>query len=85
MEPSFGSATMAALSRTTAGDFVFRKFFGRTENTKVPKRPKIHVRRNGSFHIATKELFQSEQGREAFDKLRKVRRSAARRRMRRAY
>ena len=64
-------------------NFVIIKLFWRRSGSNETERPKIYVRRNGSLHVDIKELFQSDQGKKSLDKLRKVKQSAARHRMRR--
>ena len=61
------------------------KLFRRSveQNDKVLEEPRIHVRRNGTLHVDTGELLRSKKGREALERMRKVRKSAARRQMRR--
>jgi hypothetical protein len=41
-------------------------------NGAVRKRPKIYVRRNGSRYVKANELLQSEGGREAIEKMRRI-------------
>ena len=60
------------------------KLFRRSveQNDKESEEPKIHVRRNGTLHVETGELLRSKKGREALERMRKVRKAAARRQTR---
>ena len=60
---------------------IFRRSTEQKE--KELEEPKIHVRRNGTLHVDTGELLRSKKGREALDRMRKVRGAAARRQTRR--
>lgn len=64
------------------------KLFRRSveQNGRELEEPRIHVRRNGTLHVDTGELLRSKKGREALERMRrvKVREAAARHQMRRA-
>ena len=60
---------------------IFRRSVERKE--KELEEPKIHVRRNGTLHVDTGELLRSKKGREVLDRMRKVRKAAARRQTKR--
>ena len=61
------------------------KLFRRSveQNDKESEEPEIHVRGNGTLHVDTGELLRSKKGREALERMRKVRKAADRRQMRR--